>query len=251
MEWFDCHAEIGRRMIPSPLQAVYAADLAELYGAIGIQRALVVHAGMYELHAPTGNALVIEETRDYPQFSPAWAILPPQTGEMGDVPVFLDAMRRANVRALWFYPTGQILNTITFGPLFEEMVARKIPLFLRVGDLGSYPASWSALTDLLAEVPGLRVVITLPTVWGQDRLFRPLVERFPNLHLATSLLALEGGLRDFSRRYGPHRLLFSSGFPDNQPGGSLFTLLHAGLPDEETAAIAGSNLRRLLAEVQL
>ncbi len=127
MEWFDCHAEIGRRALPGWLQAPDAAALAALYGEIGIQRALVVHSAMYELHAQTGNQRVLEEVAAYPQFAPAWALLPQATEELGDADHFLTGMRKAGVRALWAFPTGYSINARTFGSLYEEMVSRHIP----------------------------------------------------------------------------------------------------------------------------
>lgn len=245
MEWFDCHAEIGRRMVPGPLQAPNAAALAALYSEIGIPRALVVHSSMYEIYAMTGNARLVEEIAGYPQFTPAWAILPPQTGEL-DVSRFLDDMRKAGVRALWAFPTGYSPNVTTFGALYEEMVARRIPLFVKVSVFG-----WHELTPLLQEMPGLRVVAIPTHCWGEDRYFRPLIERYPGLHIATSMYLPEGGLKDFCDCYGPSQLLFGTSFPDCQPGGSLFSLLHAGLCDAHLEAIAGGNLRRLLEEVRL
>ena len=246
MEWFDCHAEIGRRTMPGALQAPDAAALAALYDEIGVQRALVVHAAMYEIHPENGNARVLTETAPYPRFTPAWAIMPPQTEELGNIPAFLTGMRAAGVRALWAFPTGYLLNALTFGPLFEEMVARRIPLLLKVGAVG-----WPALHALMTEMPALRVVAILSTVWGEDRYFRPLLERFTGFHIATSMYLLEGGVKALCERYGPRQLLFGTGFPDCQPGGSQFSLRYAGLRDDQLAAIAGGNLTRLLEEVTL
>jgi len=246
VEWFDCHAEIGRRTVPGPLQAPDAAALAALYSEIGIQRALLTHTSMYEIHALTGNTRILQEVAHHPQFSPTWAILPPATEELRDADHFLAGMRKSGVSALWAFPTGYSLNTNTFGSLYEEMVARHIPLFVKVGAVG-----WAGITSLLAEVKGLNVVAILPTVWGEDRYFRPLVEHYPGFHICTSMYMLEGGVKAFVDRYGPFQLLFGSSFPDCQPGGSYFSLLCAGLKEQDLVAIAGGNLRHLLEEVRL
>lgn len=246
MEWFDCHAEIGRRTAPGWVQAPNAAALAALYGEIGIQRALVVHTAMREIHPENGNARVLEETATFPQFTPTWAIMPPQTEELGDVATFLAQARAAGVRALWAFATGYPINAITLGPLLEEMAAHNIPLFVKAGT-----TDWPGLTALLTEMPQLRVVAVTTHCWGEDRYFRPLIERFPHLYLATSMLMTEGGLKAFCDRYGARQLLFGTSFPDCQPGGSLFALLRAGLRDDDLAAIAGGNLQRLLEEVRL
>ncbi len=248
IEWFDCCAEIGRRSVPSPLQAPDAAGLAAVYGEIGIGRALVAHAMLTEMNSAAGNARALAALDGYPQLAPAWSILPPQTEEMGTVTEFLAAMRAARVRALWAIPDGYLLNMLTFGPLFEELAARRIPLFLRVANLGG----WDPLTRLLAEAPaGLRLAVVLPGVWGQERFFRPLIERYRNLHLITSLFMVAGAFRSHADRYGVDQLLFGTDFPYTQPGGTMLMLRHSGLADAQIAAIAGGNLRRLLEEVRL
>jgi hypothetical protein len=251
IEWFDCHAEYGRRRIPSPLQVPTAADLVNLYDQIGIQRALVVHSAMYEQHPAVGNALNIAETRGLSTLMPTWAILPPQTVELGGVAEFIESMSQAGVRALWAFPTSYLLNGITFGPLFDAMVLRRIPLLVNMDLLGATPGNWAALTALLTEFPDLRVIITLPTYLGFDRYFRPLIECFRGVHITTSRYLLEGGVKSFCEHYGSRRLLFSSGFPDVQPGGSMLALLHAGLNEEDLTNIAGGNLFRLLGEVEI
>jgi len=251
MEFFDCHVEFGRRPISSPLQVDDAARLSALYTQIGIGRALVTHAALYQQHPAMANARILAETRDFPHLMPCWAILPPSTEELGSVDAFMDAMRDAGVRALWAFPLEHryVLNTTTCGSLFEALRAHRIPLFVRGSAFGSSPERWVRLTELLREAPGLRLVCCPDGVWGDDRYFRPLLERFPDFHLCLSTYMLEGGISALCERYGPDRLLFGTAFPDWQPGGSLFSLLHAGLREADTAAIAGGNLDRLLREV--
>jgi len=234
--------------VPSPLWVPDAAELVALYDELGIGRALVAHACLTEMNGPAGNARAVDALHDYPQLLPTWSILPPQTGEMGTIPEFLAGMRAAGVRALWAIPDGYLLNMLTFGPLFEELVARKIPLFLRLARL----ESWETLTNLLAEAPaGLRMAVTLPSVWGQERYFRPLLERYPGLHVITSLFMVAGAYQSHVDRYGARQLLFGTDFPNQQPGGALLMLLHSGLQDAEIAAIAGGNLQLMLEEVRL
>lgn len=246
MLWFDCHAEFGRRIIPNPIQQPSAQALADLLGEIGVERALVTHPSQYEQHPLVGNAKIIEETRDLPQLEPTWAILPPQTEELGTVVGFLDTMHTAGVRALWAYPTAHryLLNMMTLGPLIEAMIPRQIPLFVKIEK-----EAWQSVYQLLADAPGLRLVCVTTALWGEDRFFRPLLGKYPHLYLATSSLFVEGQLPSLVARYGAGQLLYGSSFPDRQPGASLFPLLHAGLSEADTAAIAGGNLNRLLEEV--
>ncbi len=244
---FDCHAEFGPRTIPNAIQRPTAPDLAALLTEIGVSRALVTHPAQSEQHPLIGNARIIAETRETPLLESTWAILPPQTEELGTVDAFLAAMAAAGVRALWAYPGAHryLLNMLTLGPLIEAMVQRRIPLFVKVAQ-----NDWPTVYALLEEAPELRLVIATTALWGDDRFFRPLLDAYPDVCLSTSFLFVEGQLPALVSRYGAGRLLYGSSFPDNQPGASLFPLLHAGLSESDTAAIAGGNLLRLLEEVQ-
>ncbi|HEX2950102.1 MAG TPA: hypothetical protein VHV83_11160, partial [Armatimonadota bacterium] len=197
MEWFDCHVEFGRRMVPSPLQQPDAAGLASLYAEIGIQRALVIHPAFYQQHPKIGNARIVAETKEYPQFEPTWAILPPCTDELGSLDDFFTGMKAAGVRALWAFPSDHryTFNSFTCGPLFEELSARKIPLFLQAGALGQVPGNWDNLARVVMDFPTLRLVVCPVGVWGDDRYFRPFLERKTACRFMSTTYMVEGGLK--------------------------------------------------------
>lgn len=247
LRFFDCYCMIGRESAhPSPRAAASGAELAARLAGYGIGEALVHHVLMREEGSPVSlNPETMKLVGGEPNLRPAWGLLPPQTGELGTVADLLAAIRQAGVRALWAYPRQgrYIMNGITFGELFGAMSERRIPLFVE--------ADWEMLHRLLPEFPGLTVVAVGHGCWGDDRYFRPLIERCPRFHVDTSRYELDGGIADFCRRYGPERLLFGTGFPRFQAGGSILTLLHAEIPEAAKEAIAGDNLRRLLAEVDL
>ena len=172
-------------------------------------------------------------------------MLPAQTGELGTVEQFLAGMREHGVKALRAYPEENryLLNGVTFGPLLEELTGRRIPLL--VGP------DWKGITSLLAEFPELTLIVVRHGSWGDDRYFRPLLERYRNLHVDTSNYQIDHGIEDVVRKYGPERLLYGSGSPELQMGASLLTAAQADIDDNAKAAIAGGNLRRVLAEVKL
>ncbi len=244
MDWFDCNCGFG---VPAkPLGGVLrtARELLEELDFCGVGEALVYHLAGHEESPQVGNELVIEETRGRPRLHPTWAVLPPQTGELGSVEGFLADVRRSEVKALRAYPEKHryLLNAVTFGPLLEELAARRLPLFVA--------PSWQMIADLLADFPNLTLIVHGHSDWGDDRYFRPLVERHPRFHLDTSNYQLAEGLADFVRTYGPDRLLYASGAPELQMGAALMTLAGADVPQEAKDAIAGGNLRRLLSEAR-
>lgn len=253
MFYYDCNASFGAAPIPGLCQATRPDELVEEMDRCGVDEALVTCA-LQRFGSPlVGNPLVVEATRPHARLRPAWALLPSQTGEFPAPHSLIAHLRDSGVRALWAWPSmhNYLLDRVTFGPLLEEMVSRRLPLFLpqteRSGDLGG----WSLVSALLADFPHLTLVVTDQSVWGQDRYFRPLLERYPNLYLDTSHYELAHGLRAFYERYGAGRLLYGSAFPRRYMGGAVYQLARADLPPDAIEAIAGANLSRVLSEVIL
>lgn len=247
MFFFDCNVSFGRPGAPALSYAESAQDLLDEMDRNGTDEALVTCAAQHHESPLIGNPLLIEQIENRPRLHPAWAILPAQTGEM-PVDELIAGMRANGVRALWAWPGEHhyLLDRNTFGPLLDELVARRIPLFVPLTEFG-----WSAVSALLADFPELTLVAVDQSVWGEDRFFRPLIERFPNLYLETSHYELAHGLHDFVATYGARRWLFGTQYPTRYMGGALMQLLHTDIDPDAITAIAGGNLKRLLAEVRL
>ena len=253
LEFFDCNAAYGVWMKPHLKPAVTANDLLASMEWCGIERSLVRHAAL-DTECPTvGNPLAVAEMADHPELVPTWAILPPATGEQGTPDELAAAMADAGVRALWAFPSKHkyILDGVSCGALFGMMVAKKIPLFLLKGETSMGVSNWELVAAVLKECPELRLVYVGQGCWGEDRWFRPLMDRYGGLYTDTSRYELDGGIKAFVGRYGAERLLFGSDFPESNPGGAMLTLAHADISDEEKQMIAAGNLERLLGEVEL
>ena len=108
---------------------------------------------------------------------------------------------------------------------------------------------WHDIYALLAEFPELTCVVCDHGCWGEDRRFRPLLERYPNAYVDISQYLLDGGIESLVADYGASRILYGSGFPDSYFGGMMMALKHARIPDEAKEAIAHGNLERILSEV--
>ncbi len=253
MEYFDCNAAYGVWSVPPFRPANRVEDLLQEMEWVGIDRALVRHAGMEEYSPQVGNRLIAEETAPHPSLQPTWAILPPQTGELGTPDEFTAAMAKAGVRAVWAFPSKHryILDAVGCGALLEVLVDRKVPLFIHRQETSRGMTGWELAGALLGEFPQLRLVVVGHGSWGEDRYFRPLMERYEGLYTDTSRYELDGGIAEFCRQYGPDRLLFGSSFPNTSAGGPMLTLAHADISDDERQAIASGNLDRLLSEVRL
>ncbi|MCD6520850.1 MAG: amidohydrolase family protein [Anaerolineae bacterium] len=254
ISYFDCNVSIGR-----PKSGVYrpcptAGELLAEMDWVGVDQALVHHALMRGQSPVVGNQVLVEEIAGEERLVGSWAILPPQTRELPQGEDFFTAMAQAGVRALWAFPMEHryLLNRLTFGPFLDQVAERRIPLFIPRNAGGTDPvATWQLVSQLLAEYPKLTLVLAAHGPWGEDRYFRPLLERYPRFYLDISRYELDGGLGELVSLYGAERLLYGSNFPANAMGGPRMMLARAEISEEARRAIAGDNLRRLLQEVQL
>lgn len=245
MMLFDCNACYGDSGRPAFRHARIVAELVAEMDFCGIDHALVYHAGQRFGSPAIYNARLLSDIRDQPRLTPVWTILPWQTGEMPQPADFITAMSREGIRALRAFPQEHHyrLDGRTFGPLFDLMMAHRIPLLVK--------DHLEAIGDLLAEFPDLRVVAMNQGPHSLERYLRPMVETFPQLYVDTSYYLVDGLLEEFCERYGAERLLYGSGFPDNCSGAALLRLVQADIVAEQKQAIAGENLKRLLREPDL
>ncbi len=158
-------------------------------------------------------------------------------------------MKAARVVALRTFPESHrfLLNEVSMGALLSEMVDRRVPLMLSL----RRGVSWPIVYDLMAAFPKLTCVVCDHGCWGEDRMFRPLLERYANFYVDTAQYLLDGGIEALVADYGAGHLLYGSGFPESYFGGMMMALKHAQIPVEAKEAIAHGNLERLIEEAML
>ena len=105
---------------------------------------------------------------------------------------------------------------------------------------------WDPLDEMLSAHPGLPVILT-GTGYRAARVLYPLFSRHRNLRVEISGYALNGGLRDVAEKFGAGRLLYGSSAPTVCMEEALGALSFSGLSDADKSAVAGGNLRALLA----
>ena len=249
MRFSDCNVFFGSPA-KRPLAPVPTVDklLAEMDRA-GVEKALVWHIAQHDASPQVGNQLLADAICPHQRLVGCWTVLPNQAREFSPPPVFFRQMREARVVALRVFPNAHrfLVNEVSMGDLLQPMVARRIPLFVSV----RRGMDWRDIYALLAEFRDLVCVICDHGCWGMDRMFRPLLERYPNVYVDTAQYLLDGGIEALVADYGARRVLFGSGFPESYFGGMMMALKHARIPDEAKAAIAHGNLERIIEEAQL
>lgn len=247
MRFFDCNAFLGRPAVREIWQPATAEMMLAEMDFCGVEKALVFHAAQIDAGPFPGNELLAEAIRLHPRLYGCWALLPNQAHEFPPFHEFLAAMQAARVCALRVFPTTHhfLLNAQAMGGWLEPMERLHVPLFLSVTN----GADWQIAYDMLAEFSNLVCVLCDHGCWGEDRRFRPLIERYPNVYIDTAQYLLDGGIEAFVRDYGPTRMLYGSGFPRSHHGGMMLALRHAQITEEDKQAIAAGNLERILSEV--
>jgi predicted TIM-barrel fold metal-dependent hydrolase len=105
------------------------------------------------------------------------------------------------------------------------------------------------LDRILTAHPRLRLVLRGANL-GSDRDLCGLARAHDGFLVDTADYKPLFGIEGFARAFGARRLLFGSGWPVQNLGGSAAPLLLSTLSEREKADVAGGNLLRLLEEVR-
>jgi predicted TIM-barrel fold metal-dependent hydrolase len=247
MKFFDCNAFFGLPSIRPLAPVATAEDLLVEMDRAGVERALVWHIAQHDGAPRVGNQLLSEAIAPHPRLVGCWTVLPNQAREFPAPAELFRQMKAARVVVLRVFPNAHkfLLNAVSMGELLEAMVAQRVPLFVSV----KRGLAWHDVYNLLAEFPDLVVVICDHGCWGEDRMFRPLLERYPHVYVDMAQYLLDGGIEALVADYGPGRMLFGSGFPESYFGGMMMALKHAQISDEAKALIAHGNLERIIEEI--
>lgn len=231
---WDANVRVG----PSGMHGELALDpaaLIEEMDRFGIRNALVSHWTAEEYDADAGNRALARDL--LPRFTPAWAALP----DLASV----DAMTARRPLAVRLTPglTQHNFSTAPWcaGPLFDYLEAQSVITLMSRADV-----EWDRLVELMENFPQL-VVLLLDVGYRSDRHLWPLLERFPRLHFDSATYLAHRQLEALVDRCGPDRLLFGSRLPLYTPAAALGVLASARIPADARLAVAGGNLRRLLA----
>jgi Amidohydrolase len=231
---FDANLRVGPSGIHGEL-ALETAEMLEEMDRLGIRRALASHWTAEEYDAEMGNQALQRDL--HPRLTPAWAALPDASS--------VQALARRSPQAVRLTPAMSqhnfSLSSWCAAGLFEYLQAASVLTLIARIDV-----DWDRLVALLENFPRL-VVVLLETGYRADRYLFPLLQRFPHLYFDSSTYVAHRQLESFVEQRGPDRLLFGSRLPLYSPASALGVLASARISDEARLAVAGGNLRRLIA----
>lgn len=242
LAFIDACAEVGPRTVRAEDQPYsleeYRADMKHF----GIEEAVVYHSVAKEFDPATGNRMILEETAGDPRLHPQWVLLPPDTHELPPPEELVTQMRACGVRSARLCPVqhNYLLDEILLGDLFAVLEEARIPVFIEKAE-----ATWPQLIQICSAHPRLPVVITR-TGYRETRVLPGIWKRFQRLYVDTSILTDHCILEESCRRWGPHRLVYSSVWPALSPANAMALIGYATIKEEWKKAISSENLLRLL-----
>ena len=234
---FDVNVRVG----PSGVHGELALEPAELLQEMDdfyIRSALVSHWAAEEYDAAIGDEALARIAE--PRFTPAWGILPEAS--------FIDALAVCKPLAVRITPGLRqhsfSLGRWCAGPMFEYLQDRSIVSLISRTDI-----TWDEVAALLENFPRLPLVL-LDTGYRADRYLFPLLDRFPSLHFDTATYLAHRQLESVVEQRGSGQLLFGSRLPLFTPASAIGVLASARIAESDKRAIAGDNLRRVLAQAK-
>lgn len=247
LDFFDCNVVLGKIQKPGPGGILDVPRLLAEMDRYGIRESLVYHAFGRRSAPVRGNRLASEAAGQSERLHPCWVMLPTGTGEMPPLEELEAEMRRDGVRAVRLIPDANghmfSLSPVVSGELLEWLEARRVPVLIE-----QTAVSWADVDGVMERHPELPLVL-IDVTYRINRDLYPRLKAYPNLYVEISYLQQHRAIEDVCDRFGPGRLLFGSKIPVLCPASPKHMVETAPISDEAKAAIAGGNLRRLLASV--
>jgi hypothetical protein len=244
VEVLDCCLTYGRPAVPVGRPYLSSEEVISEMDRLGIAECWCTGWRALENSAVLGNRMLGDELAGSGRLHPVWVVLPPGTDETPAPRDLLAEMRDAGVGLVRAEPGrhGYSLEEWCCGQLWAALEDGRVPVLLSSD-------RWGQIDAMLSAHPGLPVILT-GTGYRANRVLYPLLDGHANLRLEISTYLTNEGLRDVAARFGAERLIYGSGSPTVCPEEALGTLNYSGLSDAEKSAVAGGNLRALLAEAR-
>jgi len=260
MEFFDADCVIGRRS-SVPRWGVWRFD--QLLGAMtnyGITRALAYHVIARESDASSGNSLLLEALAKTERLEASYVLEPlEEVGSLANEKllrqsVIADKMIRqkviqSGVRAIRLFPHkhGYRGDLLMLGDIFAAAEKIRLPVFYHVEmcppdrDM----TDWLLISEICTAYPRLLFVLMDVGIAGTRALLKILASH-KNVMVGMTHLRSWRIIEKINVKYGPEKILFSTGMSEFDPGFAMGMVLGSEIPESHKQMIAAGNLYRLL-----
>jgi len=234
LDLLDVNVRVGPSASHGHLALEADALLAEM-DRFHIRQALVSHWTSEEYDAAAGNRALARDLR--PRLLPAWSALPDEAS--------LDELARLAPRAVRLTP-GKKQHNYSLSPWCSDALLDYLEQYSVVTLVSMQETGWEEVAGVLDHFPCLQLVL-LDLGYRADRYLFPLLDQHPGLHFDSATYLAHRQLEAYIEQHGADRVLFGSRLPLFTPGAALGVLASARVAHADKLAVAGGNLRRLLA----
>ena len=245
---FDCDLRYGRYVKPVGFSPCHTpAELLREAGRVGICGGLVRNVASDIVSVIHGNARLAEDLRAMPEsYYGVWAIAPSASGDAPMPDKLPAAMKRDRIGALYINPIEHRFSPspVIMGDYYAMAEERRIPLLLATDYIEQ-----EDILRVLEAFPKLTAIVSVCSCHPTMRQMYPILEKFENVSLDLAFQWDDQGIEDITRRYGAHRMVYGSCFPELYMGGMLTMVRCADISDEDKQAILGGNFCRLMEEI--
>ncbi len=249
LEFFDVNVWIGNLMGDKYGISITSEDLVRKMASLNIKRAIVYHIYQRDIHPDVGNKILIDEISNKPSLYGILTVLPFQIREIKDID--FGELKHQKIVGFTFFPRrhNYLLNKITFGDFLSELEYRRFPVFFDL--LSGFSVNYQDVYDILNDFPKLVCILCNIGIWNSNRYTWPILDKFPNVYIDSSLLSLyEGGLEETVKRFGGRRIVFGSGYPERYIEASILQLVHSEISEKDKERIAYSNIENIIEEIK-
>ena len=240
--FFDCNVMFGPRSAPRPESALSDEEILEELARTGVERALFVHAWAKEYDPRIGNEQAAEWAAAHPNLTPAFVLLPEHTDELPAGDALLGYLAAGGAQAVWLYPKphGYGLGEAWCGAMFGTLAEAGVPVLIELDQ-----TSWGEIDGVLGKHPALNLIVCR-TGYRITRWAYPLLARHAGLRIETSFFEQHLGIEAVVEKFGADRLVFGTGLPAYDSGGSITPILYAAIDDADKRRLATGNLESIL-----
>ena len=245
---FDVNCWLGTPLQPAFTTVDGVEPLKAMLAQYGIHRAVLSHTMCLRYDAQAGNRALADAIRDDESLVGA-ATLVPEMVRSGTWDGPLKSLIAEGVRLVRLFPRSHnfLLDDEYLDGMLGALQDFRLPVVLWHTE-----ATWQDIAGVCSRYHGLKVIVegTGRKLFYDNRIYYPLLERFPNLYLETHNLTNYLGLDDLVRRFGSRRFLFGSYFPHEDPNSAAMLLTHGDFAVADRENIAHRNLENIIAEVR-
>lgn len=242
---FDCDLRYGRYVKPVGFRPCYMPDeLLQEASRAGICGGLVRNVASDIVSVFHGNARLAEDLAAMPEnYYGVWAISPSAAGDVPKPDQLHAAMKQNRIGALYLNPIEHRFSPApsVMGDYYSMATERRIPLFLATDYIEQ-----EDILRILESFPKLMAIVSVCSCHPTMRQMYPILEKFENVSLDLAFQWDDQGIEDITHRYGAHRMVYGSCFPELYMGGMLTMVRCADISDEDKQAILGGNFCRLM-----